>query len=91
MSEASNGLGSPRATGGGDPTVEDTDKAQKWIHQLGETAAAAKLHMSRSSLLRIAGGFTVRRATLLAFRIATGLITEVPQENAADLIGEVVE
>lgn len=91
MSEASNGLGSPRATGSGNPTVEDTDKAQKWIHQFGETPAAAKLRMARSSLLRIAGGFTVRRGTLLAFRIATGLLTEVPQENAAELIGEVAE
>ena len=69
------------------PAAEDVAAARRILAELREAAAATRLHISRSSLLRIAAGCPVRRGTLLSFRYATGLIAELPMDAA----GEVVE
>jgi hypothetical protein len=38
------------------------------LRRIGEAAAVARLRMPRSTLARIAGGFSVREGTLLLFR-----------------------
>ena len=69
------------------PTAADAEVAQTLLSEHGEIGAAGRAHISPAAILRIAARQRVRYGSLLAVRMAGGLLREVP----ADAAGEPLE